>query len=248
MDARRNSPVRICVVMPAYNNAGTVEDVSRRILRQTSHLIAIDDGSTDATHEILSRMGMTLITHEHNKGKGAALKTGFMAAAERGYTHVITIDSDGQHFPEDLPRFFDAVEQHPESIITGCRDLCAGNMPKGNRFANNFSNFWFRIQTGIRLDDTQTGYRAYPLAHTKGIRIMTSRYESELELLVLSAWNSTPIVQIPVNVHYPPADERVTHFRPVADFVRISILNTFLCMAAILYGLPARAITGLIHR
>ncbi|MGM9735315.1 MAG: glycosyltransferase family 2 protein [Candidatus Cryptobacteroides sp.] len=248
MGERLDNQARICVLMPAYDNAGTVADIVARILDQTSHLIAIDDGSTDTTPEILSNAGITVITHEHNKGKGAALKSGFKAAAQRGYTHVVTIDSDGQHFPEDLPRFFEAIRQHPESIIVGCRDLSAGNMPKGNRFANKFSNFWFRLQTGIRLDDTQTGYRAYPLARTKGVRIMTSRYESELELLVFSAWHSTTMVQIPVKVHYPPAGERVTHFRPFADFARISLLNTFLCIAAIIYGLPARAITGLLKR
>lgn len=114
-------------------------------------------------------------------------------------------------------------------------------MPRGNTFANRFSNFWFRLQTGIDLQDTQSGYRLYPLGALRGLGLITSRYEAELELLVFAAWAGTPIISVPVKVYYPPADERVSHFRPVYDFVRISILNTVLCVLALVYGYPRMA-------
>ena len=158
-----------------------------------------------------------------------------------GFTHAITIDADGQHFADDIPVFINQFNNHVDAIIVGTRNLTEENMPRGNTFANRFSNFWFRLQTGIDLQDTQSGYRLYPLGALRGLGLITSRYEAELELLVFSAWAGTPITSIPVKVYYPPADERVSHFRPVYDFVRISILNTVLCVLALVYGYPRMA-------
>jgi hypothetical protein len=117
--------------------------------------------------------------------------------------------------------------------------IVEGQMPSGNNFANKFSNFWFTAQTGRRLKDTQNGFRLYPLAAMKGMRPLTSRFEAELELLVRAAWKGIPIRPVPVNVFYPPKDERVSHFRPGKDFLRISLLNTCLTILAILYGYPS---------
>ncbi len=250
----KSSDVRICAVVPTYQNAGTLSDVLGRISAQLTDIIVVDDGSTDATREVLDAMGkgalwpegtgrtvarLRVVRHIRNRGKGHALKSGFRKAAEEGFTHVITIDSDGQHFPEDIPLFLEAVRQHPQAIIIGSRNIRSENMPGKNTFANKFSNFWFMVQTCRRLEDTQTGFRAYPLHRISGTALMTSRYEAELELLVFSAWNGAQIVPVPIRVYYPPEGERITHFRPFADFARISILNTFLCAGAIVYGLPS---------
>ena len=113
-------------------------------------------------------------------------------------------------------------------------------MPRQNTFANRFSNFWVRLQTGVNLSDTQSGYRLYTLSSLRGLSLITSRYEAELELLVFAAWAGVQICSVPVKVYYPPVEERVSHFRPVYDFVRISILNTILCVAALVYGYPRR--------
>ena len=128
-------------------------------------------------------------------------------------------------------------------LIVGTRNLTEKNMPRQNTFANRFSNFWFRLQTGIDLQDTQSGYRLYTLSQLRGLSLITSRYEAELELLVYAAWAGTQIISVPVKVYYPPAEERVSHFRPVYDFVRISILNTFLCIAALFVWLKQWAYT-----
>jgi hypothetical protein len=113
-------------------------------------------------------------------------------------------------------------------------------MPSRNTFANKFSNFWFRLQTGIPLEDTQSGFRLYPLENINLSWPITPRYEAELELLVFSAWRGVPVVSVPVRVYYPPEDERVSHFRPFRDFFRITVLNSVLTIVSLFTFIPAR--------
>lgn len=239
---------KICVVMPTYNNGGTLRDVVGRVLERCGSVIVVNDGCTDNSVEILASLAdrITVVDYGRNRGKGYALKRGFRKAKELGFDYAITIDSDGQHFPEDIPLFLDALEKHPGALIVGSRNLNQENMPGKNTFANKFSNFWFKIQTGINLPDTQTGYRLYPLRHLPCI--FSARYEAELALLVFSAWHGTDLVPVKVNVFYPKAEERVTHFRPFWDFFRISVLNTVLCLVAVVYGWPSRLIHKIFRR
>ena len=234
--------LHICVVVPTYNNAGTIQGVLEEVLRYVGDVVVVNDGSTDSTARILERMSgeVTVVSYPNNRGKGYALKTGLLKARELGFKYAVTIDSDGQHFPEDLLKFAEALRLHPGAMVVGSRGLDHENMPEKNKFANNFSNFWFRLQTGVRLSDTQTGYRLYPLRRLYGLRLLTSRYEAELELLVYAAWHGVELVEIPVRVYYPPEGERVSHFRPFVDFARISLLNSALCFFAVVYGLPLR--------
>ena len=235
---------KVCVVMPTYNNGGTLRDVVERVLAFCSDVIVVNDGCTDNSAEILASFGerVTVVDYGHNRGKGYALKQGFRKAQAMGFDYALTLDSDGQHFPEDIPLFVDALEQHPGALIVGSRNLNQENMPEGNTFANKFSNFWFKIQTGINLPDTQTGYRLYPMKNMPSLALLTSRYEAELELLVFSAWRGTDLIPIKVKVFYPKGEERVSHFRPFWDFFRISVLNTVLCVVALVYGWPSRLI------
>lgn len=230
--------------MPTYNNGGTLREVVERVLTFCDDVIVVNDGCTDASADILASFGtrITIVSYGKNRGKGYALKKGFKKALDLGFDYAITIDSDGQHYPEDIPLFISALEQHPGALTVGSRDLNHENMPGGNSFANRFSNFWFKIQTGVNLPDTQTGYRMYPLKSLPNLSFMTSRYEAELALLVGAAWRGVDLIPIKINVFYPKAEERVTHFRPFLDFFRISVLNTVLCILAIVYGLPSRMI------
>lgn len=234
----RNLQQHICVLIPTYNNAGTIVDVVRRAYRQMHDVIVVNDGSTDATSALLASLDIpvTVVTLAHNKGKGAALVAGFRKAKEMGYTHALTIDADGQHYPEDIPVLLRALDVHPNALIVGSRQFTDANMPGKSKFANRFSNFWFRLQTTVSLPDTQTGMRIYPLDQLYGLSILTSRYEAELELLVFAAWHNVPLVPVPIRVYYPPKEERVSHFVPARDFTRISILNCFLCIGALLFG------------
>ena len=230
----------ICVVIPTYNNAGTITEVVRRTMQQCRDVIVVDDGSTDATSGILARIaGITVVRCEKNRGKGHALKRGFRKALEMGFAYAITLDADGQHFPEDIPALLRANQEHPGALVVGQRmGLEKAERSAGSKFANAFSNFWFALQTGRLLKDTQTGFRLYPLRKLRGLCLLTSRYEAELELLVFSSWHGTEIVSTPVRVFYPKPAERVSHFRPFRDFARISLLNTVLCILAVGYGLP----------
>jgi 1-acyl-sn-glycerol-3-phosphate acyltransferase len=229
---------KICVIIPTYNNATTIRRVIEDVEKYCSSIIVVNDGSTDDTAEILQSIPLPIevISYPKNRGKGYALVTGFKKAKALGYTHAITIDADGQHFADDIPCFIEGLKHNPEGFIVGCRNLTEENMPRQNTFANRFSNFWFRLQTGINLPDTQSGYRLYTLSSLKGLNLITSRYESELELLVYAAWAGVDITSVNVKVYYPPAEERVSHFRPIYDFFRISVLNTVLCLGALLYG------------
>lgn len=229
---------RFCAVIPTYDNAGTILDIVERTYAQLPHIVVVNDGSTDRTAELLaaSPVTVTVVSYGTNRGKGYALREGFRKARACGYTHAVTIDADGQHYPEDLPQLLAASRKEPAALIVGSRPLVHDNMPRGNSFANRFSNFWFRLQTGCKLPDTQTGLRIYPLLGIRGERWMTSRYEAELELLVASAWAGVPLRPVRVRVDYP--ENRVSHFRPTLDFLRISLLNTVLCLLAVVYGWP----------
>jgi 1-acyl-sn-glycerol-3-phosphate acyltransferase len=208
-------------------------------------VIVVNDGSTDDTSEILTTLPSTttVVSYAKNKGKGHALVEGFRKAKELGFTHAVTMDADGQHFADDIPLLVKAMKKNPDAIIVGSRNLTEENMPPQNTFANRFSNFWFRLQTGIDLPDTQSGFRLYPLASLKGLSLITSRYEAELELMVFAAWAGVSVLSVPVRVYYPPAEERVSHFRPVYDFFRISVLNTVLCIGALLHAIKQWAYT-----
>ena len=232
--------MRICALIPTYNNADTVADIVRRTHRQMADILVVNDGSTDDTIQQLAALDFSihLVSYSRNRGKGYALKQGFREARRLGYDYVLTLDADGQHFPEDIPTLLHALSLHQGALIVGSRQLTDKNMPEGNKFANRFSNFWFRLQTHVALPDTQTGMRIYPLYRMRGWQWLTHRYEAELSLLVFSAWANIPMVPVPIRVYYPPREERVSHFRPAYDFTRISILNTLLCLIAIVYGYP----------
>lgn len=227
----------ICVIIPTYNNERTLQRVLDSVLAFTSNVIVVNDGSTDSTAEILSRYsGIFLITHPQNSGKGLALRHGFAKARDLRYSHAITIDSDGQHFASDLPVFVEALQQQGDGLYIGSRNMDQENVPKKSSFGNKFSNFWFWFETGIRLSDTQSGFRLYPI-HRMPKKYYTNKFEFEIEVIVRSAWKGIPVSNVPIQVKYDPA-ERVSHFRPFKDFTRISILNTVLVTIALFWQYP----------
>jgi glycosyltransferase involved in cell wall biosynthesis len=230
---------KICVIVPTYNNAQTLPGVLESLLRYTTNVIVVNDGSTDSTATILAGFPQVrAIGYNQNQGKGFALKTGFSYAASLGFEYAITIDSDGQHYADDLIHFVEALSENPKAIIIGARNMDQAHIPGKSTFGNRFSSFWFWVNTGIRRNDTQSGYRLYPISAMQAIDFKTRKFEFEIEVLVRSAWNDIDVVEVPVKVFYPEKEKRISHFRPFRDFTRISILNTVLVTIAFLYIKP----------
>ncbi|MEE4255943.1 MAG: DUF2062 domain-containing protein [Bacteroidales bacterium] len=235
----RFDELRCCVVIPSYNNAQTLAAVLDSVLAVTSSIIVVDDGSTDDTPRILDTYKhIERIRFSKNKGKGYALRKAFKRAADLGYCHAISMDSDGQHMADDLPVFLDVLDEHPGSLIIGARNMQEAGAPGKSNFGLRFSNFWYRVCTGIKLPDTQSGFRLYPLDKIRGMKFFTRRFEFEVEVIVRAAWKKIRVTSVPVKVYYPPGKERISHFRPFTDFARISILNTVLVLLALLWYRP----------
>ncbi|MBO4332367.1 MAG: DUF2062 domain-containing protein [Paludibacteraceae bacterium] len=237
---QRLKALKCGILIPTYNNNGTIATVVREALTYCEDVWVVNDGSTDNTNQQLEEIeGLHLLGYTQNRGKGYALKTGFKAMVEAGLRYALTIDADGQHKWEDLPALVAQAEQHPDSIICGTRNVkTQEGMPGKNSFANQFSNFWFKVETGMDFPDTQCGYRIYPIDRLKKKHFFGTKYEFELEVLVRSVWSGIELVAQPVHVYYPPAEERVSHFRPFQDFSRISVLNTILVIVAFLWIKP----------
>lgn len=230
---------KCCVIIPTYNNHQTIEKVVTEVLEYTNQVIVVNDGSTDNTSEILSKLEhIDVVSYLKNKGKGYALKTGFKHARNNGYEYAITIDSDGQHFASDLPKFVEAIEDNPKAIIIGNRNMEQDGIPGKSSFGNRFSNFWFKFETGISMPDTQSGYRLYPLKPLSKMHLFTNKYELEIEVIVRAAWRGIDVTHLPIQVYYAPKETRVSHFKPFKDFTRISILNTILVIYALLVAKP----------
>ena len=236
--SERMNQRKVCVIIPTYNNHKTLRRVIDGVLLCTPNVIVVNDGSTDTTTTILaSYPSITLLDIPKNQGKGNALREGFKKAKQLGYAYAITIDSDGQHFPDDIPVFLDALDAEGKDILLiGSRNMNQDGVPKKSSFGNKFSNFWFWFETGITLEDTQSGYRLYPLQAIPE-KFFTKKFEFEIEVIVRTAWNGVPVKNVPVKILYDP-NERVTHFRPFKDFTRISILNTVLVFLLFAYIKP----------
>ncbi len=232
------SKYKVCVIIPTFNNQNTLKRVIEGVLYYTNDIIIVNDGCTDDTSKILEDYkDLTQIHFTKNKGKGAALREGFKIAYQNNYNYAITIDSDGQHYPNDIPVFLNELEKDDRYLLIGSRNMTHDSVPKGSSFGNKFSNFWYWAETGNRLSDTQSGYRLYPLNPLHRIKFYTNKFEFEIEVIVKAAWNGVPVKNVPIKVLYDK-NERVSHFRPYKDFARISVLNTWLVLVALLYIKP----------
>ncbi|MDR6301664.1 DUF2062 domain-containing protein [Mesonia maritima] len=233
---------KCCVLIPTYNNEKTLARVIRDVQRFTSNIIVVNDGSTDATVKILEDFKEIPQFHfQENKGKGRALKFGFQQAGRLGYDFAITIDSDGQHFAEDLSVFLNELERQngKEILLIGSRKMDGPNVPKQNSFGNRFSSWWVYIETGVNLEDSQCGYRLYPLQVVNNMQLFTPKFEFEIEVIVKASWRKIEVKNIPVQVLYDP-DERVSHFRPFIDIVRITLLNIWFVFVAFIFIIPQK--------
>jgi len=228
--------VKPCVLIPCYNHPATVGAVTRTVLAHCP-VIVVDDGSTE---KLPALPGCDVVRLSRNGGKAAALKAGFQRAWDLGFTHAITMDADGQHFAEDLPKFLTAAPTQPEAYLVGVRDLVAAGCPKHRQRSNRISTFWYRVETGIRLADTQCGFRCYPQTLAQRLKVKSGRYAYELEFMVRAAWVGAKIVAVPVKCTYEPGQTGVSHFRTVRDFVHITNMNILLVLQSWFVPAPLR--------
>lgn len=224
-------PPSVLLVIPVYNHAASLPAVVEGAQRRILEVLVVDDGSTDTA--CWPALSVPVVRHEHNRGKGAAILTGARESRNRGYTHIVTIDADGQHAPEDIPAFLQAIVETPHAVIVGARQFSGPHVPASSKFGRAFSGFWMRVQTGCAVSDMQSGFRAYPLDVLDCVSTSESGYAFEVEVLVKAAWAGFCIREIPISVFYPPPEERVSHFHKLKDNVRISLLNTRLTIRAL---------------
>jgi glycosyltransferase involved in cell wall biosynthesis len=218
-------PLRICVLLPVFNHPATVGAVVREA-RCFFPIFVVDDGSADETRVILEQeSGIHLIRFSVNRGKADALRTGFRRALDEGFTHAITIDADGQHPVEALPRFADACREAPDALIVGTRDFTRSGAPLLRRCSNALSSLCFRLETRYPLRDTLCGFRAYPLARVLELPSGSDGYAFELEVLVQAVWHGVKLVPLSVQADYASPGARVSHFRPIRDFLVIARLH-----------------------
>lgn len=234
--------LKCCVVIPTYNNEKTLERILNGVLFYTPEVIVVNDGSTDSTQEILDGFEyVTSIRLPKNKGKGNALKTGLEFALNQGFKYAITLDSDGQHFPDDIPLFIarlaDSVEKR--LMIIGDRNMNEADVLNRSAKGNRVSSFWVHAATGLRLKDSQSGFRLYTLNEIGKLTFYnwTRKFEFEVEVIVKSYWAGAKITHVPIKVLYDMS-ERVSHFRPFMDIARIVVLITWFLIMRLCYVMP----------
>ena len=229
--------MRVAIVIPVYNHEQRLEAVISDCLKLGLPIFVVDDGCTDRTPAILEQFkGISVLHHLKNQGKGAALLTGFAAAA-RTCNWAITLDADGQHHPADAKELITAVPDKMRPIIIGARQgMDTENVPWTSRFGRGFSNFWVWISGGPWVSDSQSGFRLYPLPEVLQLPVTTRRYQFEVEVLVKARQRGIPILEIPVQVVYQIEGERISHFRPFIDFCRNSATFTRLITSRIFAG------------
>ena len=215
--------MKTAIVIPALDEAGTIRAIALRAQAVADVVIVVDDGSTDGTSAALAGVPVTLIRHERNLGKAASLWDGMQAALAAGADVVVTMDGDGQHGVDDVPRLLRAVATHPRTLAIGARVRVHGPMPTSRRFANRFADFWISWASGHRVLDSQSGQRAYPAALLRGLDLPhgpSRAFTLESELVIEAARHGFSTVAVPIDAVYLHAG-RPSHFRLWRDTARI---------------------------
>jgi glycosyltransferase involved in cell wall biosynthesis len=227
MERLSSLPVEhIWCAIPVYNNKDTVKSVAVECRSLIPQVVVVDDGSTDAdVGELLSNSGVTVLRHGRNRGKGGAILTALQHVKEQGGRFMITLDADGQHHPRDLVKFIPLLQGDETAILIGCRQFDAESFPRRSRVGMEIGNFWLRTETGASVEDSQSGFRAYPVGYLSELKLVGSRFEFEGEVLARAVWAGLELKNVPVGVWYPEPRLRVSSFRPFVDNLRISLMH-----------------------
>jgi len=212
---------KLLIVIPALNAERSVGAVVRESKLVNDDVLVIDDGSSDRTGEIARDAGALVIRHDVNKGKGAALKTGFAYALENGFEVVVTLDADGQHLPHEISKFMTAYEETGGDLIIGGRAHLFPQMLPRRRFANRFSarSIAFASKTGVT--DSQSGFRLYSAHLLRNVRLRTNGFDLESEVIVYAGCRRFKVVTIPIELGFVDGLS-TSHYKPLADTLRIA--------------------------
>jgi len=217
-----------CAIL-VFNNKNTIRDIVTGCAALIQNVIVVDDGSTDTNiASSLADMNIIVLKHEKNLGKGQAILTASGYIEAHGGLYMITIDADGQHFPGDMEKFIPLIEENEPSIIIGCRNFTSETIPRKSRFGRKFGNFWLRLETGVSIDDCQSGFRCYPVRYLNQMKFKGAHYDFEAEVLAKAVWAGLQLKTVEIDVHYPKPEDRVSSFKPFLDNLRISLVHSML--------------------
>jgi glycosyltransferase involved in cell wall biosynthesis len=210
-------------VIPAYNAAASLEELTGRIRRTSpnAQVLIVDDGSTDATGELLPTLGVSFIQHERNRGKGEALKTGFTEALKGPADAVVQMDADLQHEPESLPQFFEKFEQGGADMIIGTRDFRSGAMPRPRRMSNRLTSWAISRLTHTSVPDSQSGYRLIARRVLETVQAKSSGFDFESEFLLATIKAGFAIGTVPIATVYQGEPSAIRPWRDTARFVKL---------------------------
>ena len=249
--------LRVCVVLPTYNNSRSISEAVKDVIVNTPFpVLVVDDGSDiPVTHSLyswevrkaLEAGRVRVVRFEKNRGKGSALRFAIGDLAALGFTHMMTMDADGQHFAREIQKLVDLAKAYPWDLIIGDRKLKSETVPGISKFGRKFSNFWVNYETGAHIQDSQSGFRLYPLLPLQNMRFFSVKYDFEIEVLIRLMWKGVHAREVDIDVFYPEKSERVSHFNKLWDNVRISLLNTLLVTISLFrtHGSANELATGL---
>ena len=227
---KHNNPLfteHIWCVLPVFNNKDTVKEVALSCRSYLQHILVVDDGSTDTdVSSLFADTDVIVLGHEKNLGKGKAILTALKYIKAQGGRFMITIDADGQHYPQDLKKFIPLLQEDETNIIIGCRRLQGKHVPRKSHFGKKVANFWLHVETGVSIEDCQSGFRAYPVQYLSQMKLTGSHYDFETEVLARAVWAGLHLKTIEVDAWYPEPQSRISHFKPFIDNMRISCMHT----------------------
>lgn len=247
--------LRICIVVPTYNNPESIASVIQDLAQNTPYrVLVVDDGSVTPVETKLREAGVEslltsnrvrILRFEENRGKGVAIAAAIADCVEHGFTHILSIDGDGQHLTSEIQKVVEVAAENPWSLVIGRRKFESATVPGASKFGRAFSNFWVNYQTGVKVSDSQSGFRIYPLFHVQNMNFVTKRYDFEIEILIRLLWKNIVVHEVEIEVFYPEPHLRVSHFNKFHDNVRISILNTVLVVVSLLKSQSSSVRTSL---
>jgi glycosyltransferase involved in cell wall biosynthesis len=214
--------MRTCALIPAFNEAPYIANVVKGTQPHVEQVVVIDDGSTDETAQVAQAAGATCLRSETNCGKASALRTGIAFARAENFTHVITLDGDGQHLPDDIPVMLCVAEQTGADLVIGARSFDRARMPRARYYSNTIGSRLASALVGCEIRDSQSGFRLFRLDKLRETKLRSRSYELEMEVLIKMARSGCTIAHAPVHMVYDHGQAR-SKMKPVRDTISICL-------------------------